>query len=66
MFRMSEMPADRLRAMGLRSKEIISNWSLDTFADSVIAAASLPQRERSNIASYLVAQLWTGRISFYP
>jgi glycosyltransferase involved in cell wall biosynthesis len=66
MFRMSEMPADRLRAMGVRSKEIISNWSLDTFADSVIAAASLPQRDRSNIASYLVAQLWTGRISFYP
>ena len=66
MFRMSEMPADRLRAMGARSKEIIANCSLDTFADSVIAAASLPRRDRGNIVSYLVAKLWTGRISFYP
>ena len=66
MFKMSEMPADRLCAMGARSKEIIANWSLETFADSVIAAASLPRRDRGNIASYLVAKFWTGRISFYP
>lgn len=66
MFRMSEMPADRLRAMGARSKEIIANWSLDTFADNIIAAASVQRRDRSNIASYLVAKLWSGRISFYP
>ena len=66
MFRMSEMPADRLRAMGARSKEIIANWSLDTFADSIIAAASVHRRDRNNIVSYLVAKLWSGRISFYP
>ncbi len=66
MLRMSNMPPDRLCAMSARSKEIIANWSLDTFADSLIAAASLPRRDRDNIASYLFAKFWTGRISFYP
>jgi glycosyltransferase involved in cell wall biosynthesis len=66
MFRMSEMPADRLRAMGVRSEEIIANWSLDTFAESVISAASLSRRNNGNFVSNLVAKLWTGRISFYP
>jgi 1,2-diacylglycerol 3-alpha-glucosyltransferase len=66
MFRMSEMPADRLRAMGVRSKEIIAHWSLDTFADSAIAATSLSRRDSGNFVSNLVAKLWTGRVSFYP
>lgn len=66
MFKMSEMPADRLHTMGERSKEIIAGWSLDTFADSVIAASSLPRRDRGNIVSNLITKLWTGRISFYP
>ena len=66
MFRMSEMPADRLQTMGSRSKEIIDRWSLDTFADSLIAAASVSRRSRRNMASNVVARLWSGRVSFYP
>jgi len=60
------MPADRLHAMGLRSKEIIAKWSLDTFANSVIAAASLPRREPGGLLAKLLTQFWNGRISFYP
>jgi hypothetical protein len=50
----------------LHSREIIHKWSLDTFADSVIAASSLQRRERGGLISYLVTRFWTGRISFYP
>lgn len=62
----SGIPSEQLQYMGRRSKEIINKWSLDTFADSVIAAASLPRRERGGIISHLVTKFWTGRISFYP
>jgi glycosyltransferase involved in cell wall biosynthesis len=63
---MTDIPTDQLHRMGMRSKEIIEKWSLDTFADGVIAAASFPRRERGGIISYLVTKFWTGRISFYP
>ncbi len=63
---MTDLPAGRLEQMGLHSSEIIHKWSLDTFADSVIAASSLQRRERGGFISYLVTKFWTGRISFYP
>lgn len=63
---MTDLPKGRLEQMGLQSNEIIHKWSLDTFADSVIAASSLQRRERGGIISYLVTKFWTGRISFYP
>ena len=66
MSRMTQLSAVQLEAMKTRSAEIISGWSLDTFADSVIAASSLPKRERGGLASRLVTKFWTGRISFYP
>jgi len=66
MLEVTRMPADRLHAMGLRSKEIIAKWSLDTFANSVIAAASLPRREPGGLLAKLLTQFWNGRISFYP
>ncbi len=66
MEKMATLSNEQLRQMGVRSKEIIARWSLDTFADSAITAASLPRRERGGIISYLVTRLWTGRISFYP
>ena len=66
MLELTTMPADRLHTMGLRSKEIIARWSLDTFADSVVSALSLPQREPGGILANLLTNLWTGRISFYP
>ena len=66
MSRMTLMPTGQLHAMKLRSAEIISGWSLDTFADSVIAASLLPKRDRGGFASRLITKFWTGRISFYP
>lgn len=63
---MTDLPAGRLEQMGLHSSAIIHKWSLDTFADSVIAASSLQRRERGGFISYLVTKFWTGRISFYP
>lgn len=66
MLELTKMPFDRLHAMGLRSKEIIAGWSLDTFADSVISAVSLPRREPGGILANLLTKFWNGRISFYP
>jgi glycosyltransferase involved in cell wall biosynthesis len=63
---MTDLPAERLEQMGLHSSKIIDKWSLDTFADSVIAASSIQRRERGGFISYLVTKFWTGRISFYP
>lgn len=66
MLELTKMPVDRLHMMGLRSKEIIARWSLDTFADSVISAVSLPRREPGGILANLLTKFWNGRISFYP
>ncbi len=66
MLELTRMPSDRLRAMGLRSKEIIAKWSLATFADSVVSAVSLPRREPGGILADLLTKFWNGRISFYP
>lgn len=66
MLELTKMPAERLLAMGLRSKEIIAGFSLDTFADSVVSAASLPLREPGGILADLLTKFWNGRISFYP
>ncbi len=66
MSRLTLLPAGQLQAMKFRSAEIISQWSLDTFADSVIAASSLPRREPGGLVSQLITKFWTGRISFYP
>ena len=63
---MADLPAGRLEQMGMHSSKIIRKWSLDTFADSVIAASSIQRRERGGFISYLVTKFWTGRISFYP
>ena len=63
---MTDLSVERLQQMGSHSSAIIHKWSLDTFADSVIAASSLPRRERGGFISYLVTKFWTGRISFYP
>ena len=62
----SSLSQQELEAMGKKSLELIHGLSLDTFADSVIAASSLPRRDRGNIVSNLITKLWTGRISFYP
>ena len=52
--------------MSARSEEIISQWSLDTFVNGVLAAISLPRRQRGNLFSRIITRLWMGRISFYP
>ena len=62
----SSLPGEQLEHMGTLSRDIIHAMSLDTFADSVIAASSLQRRERGGFISYLVTKFWTGRISFYP
>ncbi|HTY09635.1 MAG TPA: glycosyltransferase family 4 protein [Bacteroidota bacterium] len=67
--RMSElaaMPADRLESMGRKSQERIAHWSLDTFADGVIASASVARRAPAGFLSDFLTRFWNGRISFYP
>jgi len=66
MLELTRLPADRLYEMGVRSKDIIAKFSLDTFADSVIAAASVPRREPGSLQAKLLTRFWNGRISFYP
>ena len=60
------LPSAELTAMADHSKKIIANWSLNTFADSVIRAIQLPRRERGSWISQFFTVFWPGRISFYP
>ena len=64
--RISQLSADTLHGMGVRSREIMGEWSLDTFADSVVRASQLSPRQKGGFMANLVTRLWTGRISFYP
>jgi glycosyltransferase involved in cell wall biosynthesis len=66
MTRLSQLPPEQLRSMGTRSEEIISGWSLDTFADSVIRASQFTRRDRGGALANFLTKAWTGRISFYP
>ncbi|MCX6136306.1 MAG: glycosyltransferase family 4 protein [Ignavibacteriales bacterium] len=66
MQKMSSLSQSRIEEMSKQSKKIISQWSLDTFADSVMTAIALPRRKRGGLLSKLVTHLWRGRISFYP
>ena len=56
----------QLARMSARSEEIISHWSLDTFVNGVMAAISLPRRQRGDLFSRIITCLWRGRISLYP
>ncbi|MGA9407678.1 MAG: glycosyltransferase, partial [Bacteroidota bacterium] len=62
----SSLSQQELEAMGKKSLELIHGLSLDTFADGVIAALSIPRRRRADMVPNIITNLWTGRISFYP
>ncbi len=62
----SSMSKEELGIMGKKSRDRINGWSLDTFADGVIAALAIPRRAKADIMANFITNFWTGRISFYP
>jgi glycosyltransferase involved in cell wall biosynthesis len=55
-------PATR-SGMGMRSREMISKWSLDRFASAVQDAIDVPRRPAAGLLSNMMTRLWTGRNS---
>jgi glycosyltransferase involved in cell wall biosynthesis len=62
MLRLTSMPEDKRREMGVRSRTIVTDWSLDRFADGVLQALELLRREPGGWLSALVARFWQGRV----
>lgn len=52
-----------LAQMGSRSRQIISEWSLDRFADGVFQAMELSRSMPGGILANLATRLWKGRVS---
>lgn len=63
LLRVSQLSATELQRMGERSREIISDWSLDRFADGVVQALSIPRREPGGLLADMAVRLWKGRVS---
>jgi glycosyltransferase involved in cell wall biosynthesis len=55
-------PAIR-KAMGQKSKEIISLWSLDRYSEGVFEAVKLPARSPGGCLSDVLTKLWKGNVS---
>lgn len=66
MKRCAALRPSALEAMGEQSSQRIGAWSLDTFADGVIAALRIPRRQEASIVANILTNFWTGRISLYP
>lgn len=62
MLKISGLPIGELKDMGDRSREIISNWSLDRFADGALSALTLPKRPPGGPISDALTFLWKGHI----
>ncbi len=62
MIRASSLPSDALREMGRKSQSIISEWSLDRFADGVLRAIEIPRRPPAGPISDILTKLWKGRV----
>lgn len=63
MLRASSCSADALAQMGRKSREIISEWSLDRFADGVFSAMQFPRAASGGFLADIAARLWKGRVS---
>ena len=66
MTRCSECSENELKSMGIASQQIISEWSLDLFADSVLSALSIPRREEADLIANILTRFWMGRTNVYP
>jgi glycosyltransferase involved in cell wall biosynthesis len=58
----SSLSSDALKEMGRRSQSIVSEWSLDRFADGVLKAIEIPRRPPAGLISDILAKLWKGRV----
>jgi glycosyltransferase involved in cell wall biosynthesis len=62
MIRASSLSSDALKEMGRKSQSIISEWSLDRFADGVLKAIEIPRRPPAGLVSNILTKLWKGRV----
>jgi glycosyltransferase involved in cell wall biosynthesis len=62
MIRASSLSSDALKEMGRKSQSIVSEWSLDRFADGVLKAIEIPRRPLAGIISNILTKLWKGRV----
>lgn len=63
MLRAGEASPEVLLQMGARSRQIISEWSLDRFADGVFQAMELSRSMPGGFLANLATRLWKGRVS---
>jgi len=62
MVRASSLSSDTLKEMGRKSQSIVSEWSLDRFADGVLKAIEIPRRPPAGFISDALTKLWKGRV----
>jgi glycosyltransferase involved in cell wall biosynthesis len=62
MVQASSLSSDCLKEMGRKSQSIVSEWSLDRFADGVLKAIEIPRRPPAGIISNILTKLWKGRV----
>jgi len=62
MIRASSSPSDALKEMGRKSQSIVSEWSLDRFADGVLKAIEIPRRPPAGILSDILTRVWKGHV----
>ena len=62
MIRACSLSSDALKKMGKKSQTIVSEWSLDRFADGVLKAIEIPRRPPAGIISNILTKLWKGRV----
>jgi 1,2-diacylglycerol 3-alpha-glucosyltransferase len=62
MYRMSLLAPETIKKMGQRSKELIDNWSLDSFTDGLIAALKVPRRPPAGFIADFLTNHWKGRV----
>lgn len=58
----SSLPRDALNEMGRKSQSMVSEWSLDRFADGVLKAIEIPRRPPAGLISDTLTRLWKGRV----
>ena len=63
LLRMSAATPEARARMGVKSREIITAWSLDRFADEALQAMRLPRAMPGGFLADLATRLWKGRIS---
>ncbi|MGQ9647603.1 MAG: glycosyltransferase family 4 protein [Thermodesulfobacteriota bacterium] len=62
MVQASSLSLDCLKEMGRKSQSIVSEWSLDRFADGVLKAIEIPRRPPAGFISDALTRLWKGQI----